>query len=135
VSEGIAVDQPGRAVVAGFTCSDDFPTRNPLQPALAGGTDDFVAQFAADGMTLRYSTYGGGSAAFRKNEQGPPCSGLERRPQGRPPAALYKDAMQADDMHSSSLWVEALRKPSPHSAEALRVSLLLPILTNGYYVV
>jgi hypothetical protein len=59
--DDIAVDQLGRAVVTGLTGSPDFPTRNALQPALAGGTDAFVAQFTADGMTLRYSTYLGGS--------------------------------------------------------------------------
>jgi hypothetical protein len=95
VSEGIAVDQPGRAVVTRFTCSDDFPTSNALQPTLAGGADDFVAQFAADGMTLRYSTHGDGRAAFRKNEQGP-AQGLNG---GRP-------------FKRSAGWVEALRKPS-----------------------
>lgn len=120
--------------MAGYTDSSDFPTSNALQPTLAGGADDFAAQFAADGMTLRYSTYGDGRAAFRKNEQGP-AQGLNGARKGRPPAALYKDAMQADDMDSSSLWVEALRKPNPRCAEVLRVSLLLPILTNGYYVV
>jgi hypothetical protein len=59
--EDIAVNLQGQAVVTGSTNSSDFPTRNALQSALTGGTNAFVAQFTADGMTLRYSTYGGGS--------------------------------------------------------------------------
>jgi hypothetical protein len=74
--DDIAVDQLGRAVVTGYTSSPDFPTRNALQAALAGGTDVFVAQFTADGMILRYSTYLGGS----ENEAG---TGIAVDPRGQ----------------------------------------------------
>jgi Beta-propeller repeat len=58
---GIAVDEYGHACVTGFTLSNDFPTRNPLQPAYGGGGDIFIAKLKADGSSLIYSTYLGGS--------------------------------------------------------------------------
>ena len=61
VGEGIAVDSAGQAYVTGRTSSTDFPTMNPLQPALAGLGNAFVAQLSADGTALVYSTYLGGS--------------------------------------------------------------------------
>jgi len=59
---GIAVDSAGNAYVAGSTTSTNFPTRNPLQPASGGGEDAFVAKLSADGGSLVYSTYLGGSS-------------------------------------------------------------------------
>jgi hypothetical protein len=62
---GIAVDGSGAAVVVGDTFSDDFLTRDPLQPANAGGDspedalDAFVARVDAGGA-LDFSTYLGG---------------------------------------------------------------------------
>src|SRR5271157_741178 len=58
---GIAVDANGNAYVAGTTSSTDFPTMNPLQAALAGGTDAFVAKLNVSGNRLVYSTYLGGT--------------------------------------------------------------------------
>jgi hypothetical protein len=57
----IAVDPPGNAYVTGYTASKDFPTMNPLQANNAGGYDAFVTKLKADGSTLVYSTYLGGS--------------------------------------------------------------------------
>ena len=57
----VAVDGAGRAVVAGFTFADDFPTVNPLQAAFAGISDAFVAKLSSDGGSFVYSTYLGGS--------------------------------------------------------------------------
>jgi hypothetical protein len=59
--EGIAVDSSGDAFVTGYTYSTDFPTMNPLQPNLGGGTDAFVAKINPVGSALVYSTYLGGS--------------------------------------------------------------------------
>jgi hypothetical protein len=59
--EGIAVDSSGDAYVTGYTYSTDFPTMNPLQPNLGGGTDAFVAKINPVGSALVYSTYLGGS--------------------------------------------------------------------------
>jgi hypothetical protein len=65
---GIAVDASGNAYVVGTTLSPDFPTANPLQPALgsAAGGNAFVAKLDPAGSALIYSTYlggDGGSAA------------------------------------------------------------------------
>jgi hypothetical protein len=62
----IAVDKFGRAYVAGFTDSTDFPTRNPFQATKQGGdTDAFVTVLdtrASGDASLVYSTYLGGSS-------------------------------------------------------------------------
>jgi photosystem II stability/assembly factor-like uncharacterized protein len=58
---GIAVDAAGNAYVTGYTQSTNFPTANPFQPNLKGGPDAFVTKLAADGASLVYSTYLGGS--------------------------------------------------------------------------
>ncbi len=62
---GIAVDAAGSAYVTGETSSLDFPTANPFQPALGGGTDAFVSKLTPDGSALVYSTYLGGSGVDR----------------------------------------------------------------------
>jgi hypothetical protein len=59
----IAVDGAGQAYVTGATESTDFPTQNALQPTFGGVQDAFVTKLSADGATLLYSTYGGGSGA------------------------------------------------------------------------
>jgi Calcineurin-like phosphoesterase/Beta-propeller repeat len=58
---GIAVSAAGDAYVTGQTNSTDFPTMNPLQPALRGSNDVFVARVTPYGSQLLYSTYLGGS--------------------------------------------------------------------------
>jgi Big-like domain-containing protein/beta-propeller repeat-containing protein len=58
---GIAVDSAGNAYVTGSTQSSDFPTMNPLQPAIAGGQNAFVSKLNPSGSALVYSTYLGGS--------------------------------------------------------------------------
>jgi hypothetical protein len=68
-SSSIAVDSTGNAYVTGSTGSPDFPTQDPLQPALGGGDcelpcpDAFVTKLNAAGSALVYSTYLGGSNA------------------------------------------------------------------------
>jgi Beta-propeller repeat len=66
VGQGIAVNSAGNAYVTGTTASTDFPTMNPLQPAIGGGggsTDAFVTKLSPSGSALVYSTYLGGSGA------------------------------------------------------------------------
>ncbi|NYT07308.1 MAG: PKD domain-containing protein, partial [Methanomicrobiales archaeon] len=58
---GIRVDGDGSAYIAGTTNSTDFPVANPLQAALAGQTDAFIARLAPNGTSLIYSTYIGGT--------------------------------------------------------------------------
>jgi len=66
-ARGIAVDGTGSAYVTGKTESLDFPTHNALQSrcvladrAICAG-EAFVAKLSADGSTILYSTYLGGS--------------------------------------------------------------------------
>lgn len=58
--DGIAVDGSGNVYVVGDTTSDDFPTVNPAQ-SYGGNRDIFVSKFSADGSSLIYSTFIGGS--------------------------------------------------------------------------
>jgi hypothetical protein len=68
---GIAVDTGGNAYVTGGTSSTDFPTVNPLQPALGGPAGNaYVAELTADGSALVYSTYLGGSGGTLGGEYG-----------------------------------------------------------------
>jgi hypothetical protein len=62
-ANAIAVDASGNAYIAGYTSSVGFPTgaTPPVQASRVGGTDAFIASLSADGSSLRYSTYLGGS--------------------------------------------------------------------------
>jgi hypothetical protein len=60
---GIAVDSSGRASVTGQAFSTNFPvTPGAPQPTLGGAPDAFVTTLAANGGSLVFSTYLGGSA-------------------------------------------------------------------------
>jgi hypothetical protein len=62
VGHDIAVDGSGNAYITGDTSSKDFPLINPIQATYGGGAQDiFIAKIAADGSSLVYSTYLGGS--------------------------------------------------------------------------
>ncbi|MFZ3089143.1 MAG: SBBP repeat-containing protein [Nitrospirota bacterium] len=65
IGMGIAVDASGNAYVTGETWSTDFPTANSYQAASGGDWDVFVAKLSADGSSLLYSTYLGGSGDDR----------------------------------------------------------------------
>ncbi|MGD8540217.1 MAG: SBBP repeat-containing protein [Candidatus Aminicenantes bacterium] len=58
--EEIAVDSKGGAYVTGWTRSENFPTKNPIQGNLAGSWDVFIAKVKSSGSALVYSTYLGG---------------------------------------------------------------------------
>jgi hypothetical protein len=59
---GIAVDGNGEAYVTGATVSTNFPTtKGSFQTSVPGHQVAFVTKFAADGSTLVYSTFLGGS--------------------------------------------------------------------------
>jgi hypothetical protein len=56
----IAVDSLGAAYVTGYTASNDFPTKNPIQAFIKSSFDDiFVSKIDPSGSTLIYSTYWG----------------------------------------------------------------------------
>ncbi len=67
---GSGVDQAGELalspsalpVVAGSTDSTNFPVQDAVQPARSGGRDAFVAELSANGASLVFSTYLGGSS-------------------------------------------------------------------------
>lgn len=63
-ARGIVLDRDNNVVVAGVTFSEDFPvTANALQPVWNGlGGDFFITKIAADGRSLLYSTFLGGSS-------------------------------------------------------------------------
>ena len=57
----ITVNALGNSYVAGVTSSLNFPTVDHLQGALAGTEDVFVTVFSADGSSLAFSSYLGGT--------------------------------------------------------------------------
>ena len=60
----IPLDDAGRATVAGYTSSNDFPTTpGAFDPSYNGDSDIFIARLSADGSALSYSTYLGGSGS------------------------------------------------------------------------
>src|SRR6185295_2036054 len=63
-ARGIVLDAENNVYVAGVTLSEDFPvTANALKPVKNGLDEDFfITKIAADGQSLLYSTYFGGSS-------------------------------------------------------------------------
>ncbi len=59
--ESLALDADGLPYVSGTTTSTNFPTLKPWQAANAGGRDQFVTKFTADGSAILFSSYLGGS--------------------------------------------------------------------------
>lgn len=58
----VALDSTNRACVTGVTSSANFPvTAGAFQTALAGANDAFITKLSADGGSLVFSTYLGGS--------------------------------------------------------------------------
>jgi hypothetical protein len=62
-ANGIAVDDAGQAYVVGTSYTSDFPTTpDAFMPTTPGLWNAFVTKFSADGSSLIYSTYLGGTA-------------------------------------------------------------------------
>jgi hypothetical protein len=57
----IAVDDSGRAFIAGYAYGAGFPLVNPTQPANAGFYDAFLAVLNEDGTAIEFSTCFGGA--------------------------------------------------------------------------
>lgn len=58
---GVDVHTDGSVVLSGATSSPNFPTVQPFYATASGDLDVFVAKVAADGSSLVYSTYAGGT--------------------------------------------------------------------------
>jgi hypothetical protein len=61
VGGAIALDFLGNIYVGGETISEDFPVVNAIQPTMGGFEDAFVTKFNANGQSLSYSTFLGGT--------------------------------------------------------------------------
>jgi len=57
----VAVDAARNTYIGGYTFSPDFPTANAIQPTYAGNVDAYLTKLSADGQTVIYSTFLGGS--------------------------------------------------------------------------
>ena len=57
----ITVNALGNAFVVGTTPSPNFPTVDPIQASLSGTSDGHITVFAADGTSVAFSTYLGGT--------------------------------------------------------------------------
>ncbi len=65
LGRAVAVDAAGRAYITGEVDGSDFPTTpDAIQPARGELIDAFVSVLSADGTTLLYSTYLGGSGSY-----------------------------------------------------------------------
>jgi hypothetical protein len=62
IGNAIAVDASGDAFVTGLARSPDFPMLKPLQSALGGFQNAFVAELTLGGSALVYSTFLGGNS-------------------------------------------------------------------------
>jgi hypothetical protein len=75
----LAIDSTGEMVIAGYTSSTTFPVVNAYQPSVSAnqgglfGNYGFLTKFAADGLSLVYSTYLAGSSNVPFNCGGTPC--------------------------------------------------------------
>ncbi len=58
---GLAINSAGNVFITGTTASTNFPTVNAAQSNNSGFNDAYVTRFSADGQSLEYSTYLGGS--------------------------------------------------------------------------
>lgn len=57
----LALDKADNVYLTGYTVSDDFPLKNPLNQKEAGKGDAFISKIDSTGKLLLYSTYMGGS--------------------------------------------------------------------------
>ncbi len=59
-AEDMVLDESGNVYITGYTSSSNFPTEGPFQ-TYQGGGDAYVAQLAATGNALLFSTFLGGT--------------------------------------------------------------------------
>jgi hypothetical protein len=75
-AKGIAVDGSGRAYVAGWTSSGDFPTTSSPESRTPDNRNAFVASLSATGSTVSYSNVLGGSVRTDARSIGVDSSGI-----------------------------------------------------------
>ena len=63
----VALDTAGNAYITGYTSSNDFVTRNPLQATSRGGLEVFVTKLLTDSNDVAFNTYFGGNGADTGN--------------------------------------------------------------------
>ena len=63
VASAVAVDLVGRAYIAGYTASTDFPIVGALQSSAPGGYEDFLARLNSAGTAIQMGTYVGGTGS------------------------------------------------------------------------
>jgi len=66
-SHGMAIDKDGNIFLAGYTESLDFPAFDAYDDSCSGIRDAFAAKLTADGKSLVYSTYLGGTGDDNAN--------------------------------------------------------------------
>ncbi len=119
----VEVDDDGNVYIAGTTSSDDFPTRNPLQPQIAGPQSDaFIAKLSADGSQLIFSTFLGGAS-------GDTCDALALDPMGNiyiagSPTTDFPVTDGAFDTRRSGSADGYVAKLSPDGSELIYASFL-----------
>jgi len=62
IGNAVAYDSNGAAYVTGYTSSENFPTRNALDPLLSGKVDAFVVKINTVDKSLMFSTFLGGES-------------------------------------------------------------------------
>jgi len=74
---GSATDASGNIFISGSTSSTNLPLVDPIQSSnLGGSTDGFIAELAANGSTLLFSTYLGGTGTDSFNRMAVDTSGV-----------------------------------------------------------
>lgn len=64
---GVAIDTAGNAYITGYTSSNDYSTRNPLQATSRGGLEVFVTKILSDSNDIAFNTYFGGNGSDTGN--------------------------------------------------------------------
>ncbi len=59
----MAVDSAGQVHFTGYTYSSNYPTKNAYQASKSGGLDAVITKFSADGSSLVFSSFFGGSSS------------------------------------------------------------------------
>ena len=68
MANAIALGADNTVYLCGNTQSADFPTASPFQAAMKGDGDGFVTKLSADGATIVYSSYAGGTDTINPDD-------------------------------------------------------------------